>query len=404
MKKSIIMLTVLVLLAGAVYAEEQTVTMKPAVNQGHSNAQRYVRFDKNGCVKFKFPTKSGVLLLRLKDKVLQADTNCDGKIDASDAPGIKQPDPRAMFMVGEAGKDEGEPKLKNVIPIPVKVGSAAFDYNIGLAYVYDKNKSGSIQSKTILKGDMGDHEIILFDQNVDGIFDKGGVDKISTRNKKPATRRPGSRRFISYGKQMELAPVIRVEKKLYNMQVLDKGLTLKFNPYPGPTAQLLVKTEQNSEATLTLKHIKGLMNVEIRSGEPGVFVPGKYYILQNQFYYRPKSKIVKEKKGVMGFLFGKETSSVVSGRTENYSGYSNESDAHVIELKEGENTLTPGKPLKLDFSAQAWKSTRTFYNVSKVFLTGAAGERYNTPYSKKGIMCIIRKGETEIKRSKLEFG
>jgi hypothetical protein len=135
------------------------------------------------------------------------------------------------------------------------------------------------------------------------------------------------------------------------------------------------------------------MSVRVDARGSGTLAAGEYRITRSMISWRAKAK----PSGLKDALFGGSTQ-------RSLHGYCSADEAPILKIVPGQNTLAPGAPFVLDFTEQAWKGTKDFFNVSGVHLTGAAGESYRARSEDGEVWCALRSGGRELHRSKLEFG
>ncbi|MCY3018699.1 MAG: hypothetical protein NTW87_06675 [Planctomycetota bacterium] len=340
------------------------LTPQPGRNSGRERHMLYL--DKDGTGDMPFATASGKLRFRMVDeRRVLIDRNDDGKADDADGPALER---------GLLAK------------IPIKLGGKPFDYPLFIAglYSWDSNdgptRAVMVNSGVFLEAHVGQTTVLLFDTNCNGRF--GDIEDL-------AAKKPGDMLQIGAdGKLRPMAKCFELDGKIQEFQIVNDAEALKLQPYTGPTATLKTGAGNGWKVEMRLRHADGSFVADTTTGGSVMLLPGTYR-LEPFLAASPSSETGKNPKSPLQ-LYGAGVG------------------ATSVQIMAGENSLTFGPPLKLDFVASRSTEDDADVTVTDVTLTGAGGESYRADNCGAGgnstITAFVRSGEKEKKVSSLAFG
>ncbi|MHC5057475.1 MAG: hypothetical protein ACYTKD_22605 [Planctomycetota bacterium] len=351
---------------------------------GPGQGMAQVRLDAKGEGSIPFENAAGKLLVRFADGKVFVDVNADGKIDDADGEGLKALEPGPF------------PGSYPTFKVAARIAGQDAEYPLSLFFA--RQEIVILGSDASLRGKVGDATVTLFDSDVNGSFSDVGRDGILvTEGKTPAPAQ-----FLPAGPG-RLGRVAAIGGELFNIEVKRGGASLGLSPYEGEKATLTLKTrELVQQATLMLAHRGGLFTCQVASGAKTVLPAGDYTIVQSQLGLKlpqdgkPAPSIVERFLGGGGG--GPDVAMLAGG---------GDATTPVVTMRAGENEVSPGHPLKLEFTARAAPGRRKL-QVTDASIVGGMGERYRAQIYAPGVESTltvhVRAGGRERRLSKLEYG
>ena len=360
MKKFYLLFVLVLLFACRLTAEEKNsvlpLTLETSKKDLQAETQRH--YYKNSYVTLKIQTQSGDLKLRCIKRKIYFDSNGDGEIDTTDEP---------------YGSNR-------IMKIPATVCGQKITYPILINYV--SKQTVMLKSLLYLKTSFNDKEIIIVDSDLNGKFAPNSGDQIRIEGKKYTS----------------LASTMMIYDNIYSVQANVNKMQFTISPYRGKYAKLKLKTEKDWKVTLQLQHNKTKLLITVDSLKEAAILPGQYTIRSTEaVLYGPAD----DDDDLFAAFDAEPPLKLRFKRTTQTTSFP--------KLKEGENEIVCGPPLKLEVTVKQsnskdWRSI----SLSKLALKGALGEEYSlesTGEMGKSLLAnYIRSGSTEKMLAKMEYG
>ncbi len=378
-------LLVFAILLALAHAEAAQVVQLQFLDSGDDTlialfSQKHVALNGKGYGEIDFATPSGKLLIRRVDDRIVADANDDGRIDEADGTGV-----------AAAGPGRVKP---SVVKVPAMVGGRTVQYPLTVLLVQGAHLL--LGGGGVLAGELGDLELRLYDVDLDGIFGEAGTDRMLVR---AAGEEPGASARI-------MGRVIELDGRLCSVRMLDGGRTLEIAPYGGAKAALELETEDGVvELTLSLAHEDGACYAHATRERKVLLVPGEYRVIGSHLALKlPPQK--EEDRSLFDDYFRRTPDRL---RDAGILAGARSRRPALITIRPGDNRLSAGPPLRLDFSAFVWETHGDRLEVGDAALVGRAGERYvpelgGTGRHTSSLKSFLRSGGGPIPSRRLDCG
>ncbi len=328
-----------------------------------------------------FANAAGSLRVKLDGGKVFCDVNADGKIDAADGEGVAAP---------ARGRVMGEPP---VLKVTATIGGRDVKYPLTLLHA--QQGLVVLGGGAHLEGTLGDTTIELHDADVSGSFADVGRDTIHARD-----RRAPSAPSMFGPAGSELGGILAVGGELYNVRVIGGGKSLELTPYKGEKATLTLAPKAPAVAALLmLARTDGRFTCQATSVRTTTLPTGDYRVMRSAVALRPEADDRPAKEIATAILGGPPVAPMLVG---GFTG-----GEKPISIAPGENTVSPGPPFELEFTARAAPASAKL-EVTAANVVGTTGARYRAQIyggDAEGALTVsVRAGGRTKQLTKLEYG